>query len=134
MKVKSEFSVSKWNETKCGDPVNGMLLSNVSATFEASGAINGKLEVEYVMHYTNYNTENLYNATASYVGYLVFNGSVEGKSGSFVLEDKGIYTPAGPVSTLTVKPETGTGDLTGISGTGSYFAEGEKMVIELEFS
>jgi hypothetical protein len=132
MKVKSEFSVTQWDETKSGEPVKNMLLSRVSAVFETSGAITGKFEVEYLMHYTDYDEENLHNASATYLGYMVFTGSIDGNSGSFVLEDKGTYSSAGPVSVLTIKPDTGTNDFKNISGTGKYFAEGEKMMIEIE--
>jgi hypothetical protein len=132
MKVRSEFSVAQWNETKCGKPVNNTLLSKVSAVFEISGTITGKFDVEYLMHYTDYDEANQHNSTATYVGYLTFSGSMNEKSGSFVLEDKGVYSSLGPVSALTIK--SGIGDFKGISGTGKYFAENGKMIIEMEYS
>ena len=132
MKAKSEFSVAKWDEVKCGEVSNDMVTARASVIYTASGAINGKFDVEYLLHYTNYNEANQHNAVATYVGYLTFSGSIDGKSGSFVLEDKGTYTSAGPVSELIIKPNTGTGDFKGIFGSGRYFAEGEKMMIEID--
>ena len=134
MKAKSEFSVTKWDEVNCGEAVNNMQLSRVSVIYAASGAINGNFDVWYLLHYTNYDSGDQHNATTTYIGYLTFTGSINGKSGSFVLDDKGTYTPAGPVSELTIKTDTGTGDFKGISGTGKYFAEGEKMIIEIDYS
>ena len=134
MKVKSEFSVSKWEETNCAEPVNNMLVPRASVIYEVSGTINGKLDVEYLLHYTKYDPANQHNATATYTGYLTFSGSIDKMSGSFVFEEKGVYSPAGPVSELTIKPDTGTNDFKGISGTGRYYADDGKMMMEIDYS
>ena len=133
MKVRSEFTIEKWEETNCGEPQNNMLTSRASVIYKTTGEINGKFNVEYILHYTNYNIDDEHNSEATYVGYMTFIGSWNNRSGSFVLEDKGVYSPTGPVSELRIKPNTGTGDFKGIAGTGKYFAEDGKMVIEFEF-
>ena len=134
MKAKSELAITKWDETKCGQAVNDMVVVRASVAFVTSGAIDGTFEVEYLLHYTNFDEANPHNSNATYVGFITFSGSIGGQRGSFVLEDKGDYTPAGPVSELKIKPGTGVGGFAGIAGTGRYFAEGEKMVIEIEYS
>ena len=134
MKTKSEFKVTKWDEINCGEPVNGMTGARASIEFTSSGAINGKFDVEYLLHYTNYDKANQHNSEATYLGYLTFSGSMDGKRGSFVLEDKGAYTPTGPASELSIKVNTGTDDFAGISGTGKYYAENNAMVIEIDYS
>ncbi|MDR2144847.1 MAG: DUF3224 domain-containing protein [Tannerella sp.] len=134
MKIKSEFGVAKWDETRCGEVSNGMVTAKASIIFTVSGEMDGKLDVDYLLHYTHYDEANPHNSRATYVGFLTFSGSIGGKSGSFVLEDKGTNMSAGPVSELTVKPDTGTGDFRGISGSGKYYANGGKMVIEIDYS
>jgi len=134
MKAKGELTVSKWDEMNCGDVANNMIMARASIVYNITGDIQGEFNVEYLLHYTNYNTENQHNSEATYTGYMAFSGAVNGKSGTFVLEDKGTYSATGPVSDLTIKPNTGTGDLSGISGTGRMFAEGDKMVIELDYT
>lgn len=133
MKAKSEFSVEKWDEVKLGEAINKMLIARASVIYNALGEINGKLNVEYLLHYTNYDYANAHNSEATYLGYIIFSGSINEKSGTFVLEDKGTYSSSGPKSELIIKPFTGTGDFAGISGSGRYLAEGEKMVIELDY-
>jgi len=134
MKAKSEFSVSKWEETNCGEPANNMLVSRASIIYEVSGTISGKFDVEYLLHYVNYDPAEQHNATATYIGYLTFSGSIDGMSGSFVFEDKGFYSPAGPVSELKIKPDTGSNDFKGISGIGRYYADDGKMMMEIDYS
>lgn len=133
MKAKSEFSVAKWDEEKCGEPVAGMQVTRASVVYNVTGAINGTLNVEYLMHYTDVGADDQHNSVATYIGYLTFSGSIDGRSGAFALEDHGEYSSAGPVSKLTIKPGTGTEELTGISGTGCYSAGGEKMILELDY-
>jgi len=127
MEVKSEFSVAKWDEGKCGEPAYGMQITRASVVYEVSGMINGELDVEYLMHYTNDSSDDQHNSVASYIGYMIFSGSIDGKAGAFALEDRGEYSPAGPVSKLTIKPDTGTDELTGITGAGRYYAEGDQL-------
>lgn len=134
MKVKSEFSIAKWEEANCGEPANNMVTARATVVYETNGEIKGKLNVEYLLHYTNYEVTNQHNSEASYIGYITFIGSLNEKSGTFVLEDKGTYSPTGPVSELRIKANTGTGDFKGISGTGKYFADNGKMVIEIEYT
>ena len=134
MKTKSEFNVVKWDEINYGEPVNGMVAARASIEYESLGAINGKFYVEYLLHYTNYDKTNQHNSEATYLGYLTFMGSIDDRQGSFVLEDKGAYTPVGPASELSIKPNTGTDDFERISGTGKYYAEDDVMIIEIDYS
>ena len=46
-----------------------------------------------------------------------FKGSVSGKSGSFVLQHSGVMNKGDAQLTVTIVPDSGTGDLAGISGT-----------------
>ena len=134
MTARGELTVSKWDEKNCGDVSNNMVMSRASIVYNITGDIQGEFIVEYLLHYTNYNTENQHNSEATYTGYMVFSGTINGKSGTFVLEDKGAYSAAGPVSDLTIKANTGTGGLSGISGTGRMFAEGSGMVIKIDYA
>ena len=60
-----------------------------------------------------------YTATAGSAGYVAienFIGSVGGKTGSFVLQHHGLMTRGEAELTVTVVPDSGTGELRGISG------------------
>ena len=46
-----------------------------------------------------------------------FKGSVGGKSGSFVLQHSGVMNRGDARLTVTIVPDSGTGELAGISGT-----------------
>ena len=132
MKTQGEFTIGKWEEENLTSFPSVMPVAKASIVYEVTGAINGKLTVEYLLHYSCQDKEKPHNSKASYTGYMYFAGTVNGKSGSFVVEDKGNYTEAGPVSVLSIKPDTGTDELRGILGAGCYGFTGGKMIIEFD--
>ena len=90
---------------------SGVTLSRnaVSKTFH--GDMAGTSEAQMIAAFT---------ATPGSAGYVAiehFTGSVEGKSGSFVLQHSGVMNRGDAQLTVTIVPDSGSGDLTGISGT-----------------
>lgn len=57
------------------------------------------------------------SGVAGYVAIEVFTGTVDGRPGTFALQQLGTMNAAGAALTYVVTPGSGTGDLTGISGT-----------------
>jgi hypothetical protein len=55
--------------------------------------------------------------SAGYVAIEQVNGRLGGREGSFILEHNGIMRRGQGDLTITVVPDSGTGDLTGIEGT-----------------
>jgi hypothetical protein len=55
--------------------------------------------------------------SAGYVAIERITGTLKGRSGSFVLQHSGTMTRGAPSLTITVVPDSGTGQLAGISGT-----------------
>lgn len=55
--------------------------------------------------------------SAGYVAIEYFTGSVDGKSGSFVLQHSGLMNRGDAKLTVTIVPDSGAGELAGISGT-----------------
>lgn len=55
--------------------------------------------------------------SAGYVALERVSGSLQGRTGTFVLQHHGLMDRGKPSLTITVVPDSGTGELTGISGT-----------------
>src|SRR5436309_11257727 len=63
--------------------------------------------------------------SAGYVALERVSGALQGRTGTFVLQHHGLMDRGTPHLTITVVPDSGTGELTGISGTMSIeIAEG----------
>lgn len=55
--------------------------------------------------------------SAGYVAIECVTGTLQGRSGSFVLQHSGTMNRGAPQLTVSVVPDSGTGELAGISGT-----------------
>ncbi|GAA1232860.1 hypothetical protein GCM10009665_23900 [Kitasatospora nipponensis] len=77
-----------------------------------------------------YSLVYLTEKTGVFNGLQVFSGSLDGRTGGFVLEERGTFGADGTVHcTLEVVENSGTGELTGLRGTGGFVAvHGESTV------
>ncbi len=90
---------------------DGIKLNRNVVRKEFSGDVLGTSEAQMVAAYT---------ATPGSAGYVAiehFTGSVAGRSGSFVLQHSGLMDRGNAALTVTIVPDSGTGELAGISGT-----------------
>ena len=62
------------------------------------------------------------------------NGTLHGRSGSFVLQHSGTMTPASAHMTATVVPDSGTGQLAGLTGSLTIKIDNGQHSYELEYS
>ena len=71
--------------------------------------------------------------SAGYVAMEVVTGSLNGRSGSFTLQHLGKMTRGNPELHVYVVPDSGTDDLTGLSGKMAIIIEGGKHSYEFEY-
>jgi len=72
--------------------------------------------------------------SAGYVAIEIVSGTLHGLKGSFILQHTGIMNRGTPQLIITVVPDSGTGQLTGIAGRMSINIEGGKHSYDLEYS
>ena len=90
---------------------DGLTLNRNVVRKEFSGDMVGASEAQMIAAFT---------ATPGSAGYVAiehFTGSVDGKSGSFVLQHSGVMNKGDAQLTVAIVPDSGAGELTGISGT-----------------
>jgi hypothetical protein len=133
MKAKGTYSVQKWEESTYQQVTPEKKMTKASVEYGFSGEIEGKGVVEYLMFYSHSDPKDQHKSSASYVGLIYFNGTLSGKSGSFVLEDNGTFEGGAAKSTLRIAKRSGTCQLDGIHGNGMYIANREGCQIELEY-
>jgi hypothetical protein len=71
--------------------------------------------------------------SGGYVALEKVTGTLQGKSGTFVLQHNGTMTPQAMEMRIMVVPGSGTGDLAGISGTFKIIIEGKKHSWEFDY-
>ena len=72
--------------------------------------------------------------SGAYVAIERVTGSLHGRSGSFVLQDIGTMTRGVPQLSITVVPDSGTGQLTGITGKFLVIIADGKHSYEFDYS
>ena len=108
---------------------DGIKLNRNVVRKEFLGDLVGASEAQMVAAYT---------ATPGSAGYVAiehFSGSVGGKSGSFVFQHNGLMNRGEAELTVTIVPDSGTGELAGISGTLEIDSDagGHTYILEYEY-
>lgn len=114
------FKGESWEEQTYSEVEDGLKLSRAIVKNTYSGVIEGEGTLEYLLIYRA-------DGTCPFVGAERIVGTVDGKSGSFVLKHEGEYANDTATTTLTVVEGTGTGDLTNLRGTGAFGATHDQM-------
>ena len=72
--------------------------------------------------------------SAGYVAMERVNGTLHGRSGTFVLQHSGTMTRGVPKLSVAVVPDSGTGDLMGLTGSMNIIIDKGKHSYEFEYS
>ncbi len=72
--------------------------------------------------------------SAGYVALEVVNGSLRGRSGTFVLQHTGTMNRGVPQLMITVVPDSGTGQLVGLAGTMAIVIADGRHSYEFEYT
>ena len=125
--VRGTFTVTGGDEQTISDAEGEFRLTRVRGTQRFEGGIAGEGSVDWVMAYAP-------DRSARFLGFQRVAGSIGGRSGAFVMESTGFHDGRSSVGTWRVVPNSGTGELAGINGHGSFEAPGGAVVsYELEY-
>jgi hypothetical protein len=72
--------------------------------------------------------------SAGYVAIERVTGKLDGRSGTFVLQHSGIMNRGEPQLTITVVPDSGTGELTGLAGKMAIIIADGKHSYDFEYT
>jgi len=126
-KASGSFQITSFTEDTYEDRGSGAKLTHASGDQAFSGDIEGEGAVHWLMAYRP-------DGTARYVGLQRIKGEIGGRKGSFIIEANGDFDGAASRGSWSVIPSSGTDDLEGITGIGTFDAPGgPKATYELEY-
>ena len=110
-------------------------------SFESEGTMLGRMTIEKTFQGDLVATSQGEMLTAmaavagsgAYVAVERVSGTLQGRSGTFALQHRGTLSRGEQSLLITVVPDSGTGDLAGISGALSISIEAGKHSYELEY-
>jgi hypothetical protein len=113
--LKGELTLSSWDEETYAEREGDRKLTRAAVTQELAGDIVGKAEVEWLMSYRA-------DGTAHFVGLQHFQGTIDGREGSAVLESIGEFDGTEATWKGTVVEGSGSGGWEGMRGEGQFSA------------
>ncbi|MCS7479780.1 DUF3224 domain-containing protein [Umezawaea endophytica] len=118
--VKATFTITRWDEAayETGEPKLARV--DVGKTF--TGPLQGTSTAQLLTCASS-------DGSAGYVASEQVTGTLDGHTGTFVLQHGATMSPTGPNFFGHVVPGSGTGDLTGLTGT----ARVEHELITLDY-
>ena len=135
MKAQGSFTPIKWDENTIGQisPTKKITKASVVLNFGEVGEIIGKATVEWLMFYKYVDEKDQHNSSAEFLGLMRFEGTLNGKSGSFVMEDRGIFDNGTLTASLKILPNSGTGELESIRGTAKYGTSSTGITFDIDY-
>jgi hypothetical protein len=123
-KTTGHFTFADWMEHPVRPAEGSPRLAHASVTNSFTGGIeSADTACEYSIVYV---TEK----TGSFAGMELITGRLDGREGSFALEERGSFAADGTVHcTFEVVPGSGAGELVGLRGSGGFtYRQGEASV------
>lgn len=122
----SRFDVKSWDEQPAFEIAGAPKLTRAQVKTSFAGDVEGSGTVEYLMMYRD-------DGTASFLGFELVQGSLAGRSGSFVVEHRGTYEGGIAKAESRVVPGSGSGDLRGLTGEGGFEAPSGGGIFTLRY-
>ncbi len=110
--ANARFAIKSWDEKPYSEGEGIPKLTRASVTKTFTGGIEGEGQVEYLMMYRS-------DGSATFVGLERITGRLDGRSGSFVLQRRGVFESGQARESYSVVPGSATGELRGLLGDGS---------------
>lgn len=125
-RASGTFDVKLTPQSTDADPA-GTTLSRMSLDTTFHGDLQGTSKGEMLTAVTSV------KGSAGYVAIEHVTGSLGGRKGTFVLQHSGTMARGAQSLTLTVVPDSGTGQLVGLSGKMAIKIEGGKHFYEFDY-
>jgi Protein of unknown function (DUF3224) len=114
MHIEATFEIGGWDEAPFDEAVGVAKLTRASVTKTYHGDIEATSATEWLMAYQP-------DKTATFVGLERIRGTIGGRHGSLVLQHAGTFAGGAATGELTVV--SGTDELKGAAGSGSFKAD-----------
>jgi hypothetical protein len=125
--AKGEFSVKLQALTFEGQ-LDGSKLGRMSIDKEITGDLIATTKGQMLSAFTEV------KGSAGYVAIEKVDGALAGKKGTFVLQHTGTMNRGAPSLSVTVVPDSGTGELVGLSGDFKIIIESGKHSYEFRYT
>jgi hypothetical protein len=122
-----------WDEERVGEVEGRHAVARATFTTEWKGEISGTSTCWLLISYVDGDPDKPETLVGPYAGYELVEATIGDRSGTFVLAATGDHRGGVAKTALTIVDGSGTGDLAGIRGSGSYAADAMEYSMELDY-
>ena len=122
-----------WDEERVGEVEGPHGVARATFTTEWKGEISGTSTCWLLISYVDGDPDQPETLVGPYAGYELVEATIGDRSGTFVLAATGDHRGGVAKTALTIVDGSGTGDLAGIRGSGSYAADAMEYSMELDY-
>src|SRR5262245_46147145 len=108
--LEARLKIKSWDEKPYREHPDGRKFARADVVLEGDADGLASATSEALLFYRA-------DGTSTYITFMYVEGTLDGRSGSFVLQGQGAYDGRTATGTSTVVPGSGTGDLTDLAGT-----------------
>lgn len=125
------FTVKKWDEKPVDEEKRDFPVNTAHVEFDLDGELKGKATIEYLLYYLETNEDNPHMSTSKVSGFLHFEGSYQGKEGTFTAMESGIFDKGNLDCPGTIIDATG--ELKNLRGSYYYSFKSQSSAIVFNF-
>lgn len=122
-----------WDESSVAGSDPAHAIARATFTTAYAGDLVGESTCALLICYVGGDPSDPTTLVGPYSGYERVTGTLDGRSGSFVFAATGEHSGGVARTAVTIVAESGTGELAGISGSGSYAADATEYTMELDY-
>ena len=126
MQIIASFAITGWDETVYDEPAEGPKLARATVRKTFTGALTGTSVTELLTARGD--------GGSGYVASERVTGTLDGRTGTFVLQHGGIDGPDGTTAFGTILAGSGTGELAGLTGTARYEHTDDAATLTLDLA
>lgn len=127
------ITAKTWDEARDGEIDPQHAIARATFTTDWTGDITGTSTCWLLISYVAGDADKPETLEGPYVGYEQVRATIDGKHGTFVLAAGGEHTGAVARTAVTIVAGSGTGELEGIRGSGSYAADAMQYTLMLDY-
>ena len=123
-----------WEEKRIAetDAVHAVASAVFTASYE--GDLTGESTCGLLISYLDGDPDDPHSLVGPYTGYEHVRGTLDGRTGAFVLAVRGDHSGGVARTDVTVVPGSGTGELAGLRGEGHYSADAMQYTMEFDYT
>jgi predicted ATP-dependent Lon-type protease len=123
-----------WDEERAGGADGPHYVARATFTTEWAGEIAGSSTCWLLLSYVDGDPDKPETLVGPYTGYELVTATIGDRSGTFVLAASGDHRGGVARTDVQIVEGSGTGELAGITGSGSYAAEAMEYTLTLDYS